>query len=125
MNALLGKKTKITTWKASETAKGDGRKKGRRPFNVAHRILLRPQVTEKAGNVAEHNQYIFRVAGPATKPDIARAVFEAYGIRPLRVTTLRIPGKKRRLGATQGRISGYKKAVVTLPEGKTIEVLPR
>lgn len=92
---------------------------------IAYRILRQPHVTEKAGRLAEENQYVFRVDAHATKPEIRQAIYEAYGVRALSVTTLRIPGKRRRLGGSEGRISGYKKAIVTLPEGKTIEVLPK
>ena len=92
---------------------------------IASRVLVRPHITEKAGRVAAMNQYVFVVAEGATKPTIARAVFEIYGVRPIRVHTVRIAGKRRRIGRIEGRAAGYRKAIVTLPEGKTIEVLPK
>ncbi|MBI4133964.1 MAG: 50S ribosomal protein L23 [Candidatus Terrybacteria bacterium] len=92
---------------------------------VASRVLVRPHITEKAGRVAAMNQYVFVVAEGATKPTIARAVFEIYGVRPIRVHTVRIAGKRRRIGRIEGRTAGYRKAIVTLPAGKTIEVLPK
>lgn len=92
---------------------------------IAHRVLVRPHVTEKAGRLGALNQYVFRVAPRATKQEIKRAVAEVYGVRPVRVATVRVPGKRRRLGRSEGTISGYRKAVVTLPQGKTIEVLPK
>lgn len=92
---------------------------------IAHRVLLRPHVTEKAGKLAQMNQYVFRIAARTTKQEIVQAVVDSYGVRPVAVSTVTIAGKRRRLGTREGRISGYKKAIVTLPEGKTIEVLPR
>lgn len=92
---------------------------------VASRVLVRPHITEKAGRAATMNQYVFVVSEGATKPMIARAVFEIYGVRPIRVHTVRIAGKRRRIGRIEGRAAGYRKAIVTLPEGKTIEVLPK
>lgn len=103
-----------------QQAKGAGKRS-----SVAYRVLVQPHVTEKAGRLAGLNQYVFRVAEKATKPEIRQAIYEFYGIRPLRVRTSRVPGKRRRLGRTEGWVAGYKKAIVTLPEGKTIEVLPQ
>ena len=95
------------------------------PATSAAALLLRPHVTEKSGKLSAMNQYVFVVADSATKPQVSRAVTEVYGVRPLRVETMRIPGKKRRLGSSQGMVPGFKKAVVTLPEGKTIEAFPK
>ena len=89
---------------------------------VAYRVIIRPHITEKAGRLSGMNQYVFRVAKSAGKQEIAQAIQELYGITPVRVNTVSIPGKRRRLGKTEGRIAGYKKAYVTLPEGKTIEL---
>jgi len=92
---------------------------------IAPRILLAPHVTEKAGNLGAMNQYVFKVASVATKIDVARAVYEVYGIRPVNVHTVNMPRKLRRRGQAKGFKSGVRKAIVTLPKGKTIEVLPR
>ena len=92
---------------------------------IAPRILLAPHVTEKAGNLGAMNQYVFKVASSATKIDVARAVYEVYGIRPVSIHTVNMPRKLRRRGQAIGFKSGMRKAIVTLPKGKTIEVLPR
>lgn len=85
---------------------------------IAHRILLEPWITEEATRVAELNKYIFIVAKSATKEEIRRAVEETYKVKVVAVNTINIPAKKRIRGATVGWKSGYKKAVVSLKEGK-------
>lgn len=105
--------------------RGDADRTPRERERLAHRVIIRPHITEKSGRIASQNQYVFIVTNNATKQEIKRAIFETYGIHPLRVATIRIPRKRRRLGRTEGWIAGYKKAIVTLPEGKTIEVLPK
>lgn len=89
---------------------------------IAWRILLRPLVSEKAAGVGAHNQYVFVVANAATKVDVRRAIFDAYGIRPTRVNIVRVRGKQIRYGRSQGTTKAWKKAIVTLPKGKKIQV---
>ena len=89
---------------------------------IAWRILLRPLVSEKAAHAGMQNQYVFVVANTATKIDIRRAVHDAYGIRPTRVNIVRVRGKHVRYGRSQGTTKAWKKAMVTLPAGKKIQV---
>lgn len=88
----------------------------------AYRILLRPVVTEKSTLVSKHNQYVFAIAPMATKIEVRRAVQHVYGIRPTGVAIVNLPGKAVRYGATVGRTMARKKAIVTLPAGKTIDM---
>lgn len=85
---------------------------------IAHRILLEPWITEEATRVAELNRYIFVVAKSATKDEVRKAVEEIYKVKVAAVNTINIPAKKRIRGATVGWKSGYKKAIVTVKEGK-------
>ncbi|MBI2582673.1 50S ribosomal protein L23 [Candidatus Azambacteria bacterium] len=70
-------------------------------------------------------QYVFRVAPRANKIEIARAVENLYGVTVIRVGTVRVPGKVRRRGRYAGFRPGYKKAIVTLKEGESIELMPK
>ncbi|MBI2984333.1 MAG: 50S ribosomal protein L23 [Candidatus Kerfeldbacteria bacterium] len=88
---------------------------------TASQILFRPLVTEKSSRQPGH--YTFEVARDATKVDVRHAVEAVYGIRPQDVTIVRLPGKAIRYGRTVGRTVARKKAVVTLPGGKTIDIL--
>ena len=88
----------------------------------AFRVLRRALVTEKGTELSSQNVVLFSVHPEANKKQIKQAVFEAYGIRPASVRTMRIQGKKRRFGRTLGQRSDWKKAMVTLPEGQSISV---
>lgn len=88
----------------------------------ASRVLLSPVVTEKATLIGRNNQYIFSVAPTATKSDVRQAVQHHYRVRPTAVSVIRLPGKAVRYGRTTGRTAARKKAVITLPRGKTIDL---
>jgi large subunit ribosomal protein L23 len=88
----------------------------------AYRTLLRPVLTEKSTRLTSQNQYVFAVPTSSSKIEVRDAVFAAYGIRPLHVTTLSVHGKAVRFGRVSGTQKNWKKAVVTLPAGKTIDV---
>jgi large subunit ribosomal protein L23 len=86
------------------------------------RIILRPLVTEKAAVAQSLNKYAFIVKRDATKPEIKRAIKEIYGILPVAVNVVHVDGKIRNAGKHRGRRQDYKKALVTLPEGKSIAI---
>jgi large subunit ribosomal protein L23 len=85
-------------------------------------ILLRPVVTEKSTQGIEHNQVSFRVARKATKPEIKAAVEELFGVKVTRVNTMNVRGKVKRFRGRMGRRASYKKAIVTLAEGDSIDI---
>ncbi len=86
------------------------------------RILIRPLVTEKSTELSQWNKYLFEVASRANKLEIGRAIESRYGVKPVKINIINKQGKKVRYGRIQGRTSDWKKAVVTLPAGKTIEI---
>ncbi len=88
----------------------------------AFRVLLKPILSEKAALQESHRSYAFAVVPGATKTDIKKAVFQVYGVTPIRVRTLRFEGKTVRFGTTLGRRSDWKKAIVTLKEGESIRI---
>jgi len=104
--------------KSEKTAKG----KPERIFRDAYKVIVRPLITEKAANLGSENKYVFAVNIKANKIEIAKAVNEVYGIKPVRVNIICVKGKKVRHGRTIGQRKNWKKAVITLPEGKTIKV---
>lgn len=91
----------------------------------AYKILKTPHVSEKATDLLESNQYIFRVFGGTNKIEIKRAVEDLYGVKVINVKIINVPEKSRRLGRTVGERKGYKKAIVRIVSGQKIEVLPR
>lgn len=90
--------------------------------SLAYRILLRPLISEKASFLSEQGKYVFVVRKRAKKKEVRQAVFDLYGVRPVRVHLINVRGKERRYGRTLGITSDYKKAIITLPEGKAIEM---
>ena len=97
----------------------------RKTKGLASFVLKSPHVTEKATSLIDINQYIFNVFPTSSKGSIKRAVEDVYGVNVLKVRTIKIPGKKRRLGKTIGWKKGYKKAIVTLAKGQKIEIMPK
>lgn len=88
----------------------------------AHQIIHRPIITEKGTELKDQvNQYLFEVARDANKIEIKRAVESLFRVKVLRVRTLSMKGKKKRVGRSVGRTPDWKKAVATLKEGDSIE----
>ncbi len=91
-------------------------------------ILRRGITTEKSVKLQELNKYTFEVALRATKIDIRRAVETIFNVKVVSVNTMRMPGKKkmiRRRGAAPRPVEAreWKKAIVTIKEGQTIDIL--
>ena len=91
---------------------------------IAVKILIAPQITEKATELGDQGKYIFRVKKEARKPQIKKAIQEMYGVNIISINIINVPKKKRRSGRTEGYRAGFKKAIVTLAKGQKIEVMP-
>lgn len=102
----------------------DGKKTGgkTKKYGNAYRVLVKPVVTEKAADLGKENKYVFEVSLKANKIEVAKAVEEIYGIKPISVNIIRAGGKSVRYGRTQGRKKNWKKAIVKLPEGSSIKI---
>ena len=85
-------------------------------------VIIAPVITEKSMANRQNNVYTFKVAKDATKTDIKRAVEEAFKVSVKNVNTLNTKSKRRRVGRYSGRTKTYKKAIVTLAEGSSIEI---
>lgn len=84
-------------------------------------IIIRPLITEKSMDGISEKRYAFEVQKSATKPEIASAVEEMFGVKVARVNTIIVKKKPKRVGYHMGYTSEWKKAVVTLTEdSKTI-----
>lgn len=89
----------------------------------ARMILKRPLLTEKATIARESaNEYVFEVARDANRIEIKEAVESRFDVKVTGVRTVSVRGKLKRMGAHQGRQSGWKKAYITLKEGSTIDL---
>ena len=85
-------------------------------------ILLSPLVTEKSSLAERYHQYTFLVATTATKNEIKKAVESRYGIKPAKVNIANRLGKVKRFGRSSGQRKDTRKAIITLPAGKSINV---
>lgn len=90
--------------------------------SAAFRILVKPLVTEKSAVAESINKYSFVVARSASKNQVKKAVTEIYGVKPVAVNVANVEGRRLRFGRSAGRRSDFKKAIVTLPAGKTIDI---
>jgi len=89
-----------------------------------YRIIHKPHVTEKATTDSyTRNAYHFRVPSDANKSEIKRAIQAIFDVKVEAVNTLNVAGKARRRGWVKGSKPDWKKAMVTLAEGQTIDVL--
>jgi large subunit ribosomal protein L23 len=90
--------------------------------SAAYRVLLRPLVTEKGSHLGVENKYLFEVDYHTNKIEVAKAIFAAYGVKPTKVNIIKLDGKVKRRGRFNGRRKNWKKAIITLPAGKTIQI---
>ncbi len=90
--------------------------------SISHRILLKPLVTEKISSQTSQGKYAFVVADKANKVEVAKAIWETYGVWPAKVNIMNYQGKAVRFGRVFGRRKKWKKAIITLPQGKTIDI---
>lgn len=87
-----------------------------------YELVRHPVITEKATTISEHNQVVFRVPLTATKPEIRAAIEGLFSVKVSAVNTLRQRGKTKMWRRRPGRRSDYKKAIITLAEGQSIDV---
>ena len=85
-------------------------------------VLIRPIITEKTTLLMQENKYTFQVPLTANKVEIHKAVESIFNVKVEKVATIRVLGKTKRMGRTMGKRSYYKKAIVTLKAGETIEL---
>ena len=84
-------------------------------------ILIEPVVTEKANALREQNKYVFIVKPTATKTEVKEAVAKLFNVKVVSCTTINVMGKQKRLRGKPGFTSSYKKAIVRLAAGETIQ----
>ena len=85
-------------------------------------VLLAPVVTEKAYSAVDERKYSFRVHPDAHKTQIRQAVEELFGVHVQRVNILKVQPKPKRRGLIRGTRPGWKKAIVQVREGESIEI---
>ena len=84
-------------------------------------IILRPIITEKSSRLMEHNKYTFEVHPKANKIEVRNAVSSIFKVKVVKVSTLYVRPKPKRMGAFLGKSRTWKKAIVTVAAGERIE----
>jgi len=85
-------------------------------------VLLAPVVSEKSYSLITDRKYTFKVHKDAHKTQVRQAVEELFDVKVENVNILRVQAKPKRRGMTKGTRPGWKKAIVQLREGQTIEI---
>lgn len=85
-------------------------------------VIIRPVITEHSYDMMEKNTYTFEVAKDANKVEIRQAIEAIFNVNVVKVNTLNVKSKPKRVRYSQGNTRTWKKAMVTLKEGETIEL---
>ncbi len=85
-------------------------------------VVLAPHITEKSTMLSEQNAVVFKVASGASKPEIKEAIEALFGVNVTGVNTIVTKGKSKRWKGKAYQRSDFKKAIVTLAEGQSIDV---
>ena len=85
-------------------------------------ILKAPVITEKSQIAKSEGKYTFKVSPKATKTEIKEAIEKIFNVKVSAIRTINVKPKKRRVGRYTGLTNRYKKAIVSLAEGQTIDL---
>ena len=91
-------------------------------MNSVYNVIIRPVVSERSYDLMEQGKYTFEVAKDAPKEEIADAVEKLFNVHVVKVNTMNVRGKKKRVRYVAGMTRSWKKAIVTIADGETIEV---
>ena len=91
-------------------------------MNSPYNVIIRPIVTERSYDAMDQNKYTFEVAPDAPKEEVRDAVEKVFGGRVTKVNTLWVKPKSKRQRYQYGLTRKWKKAVVTLADGDSIEI---
>ena len=99
---------------AKRSEKGDS--------GIAHKILIKPVISEKATYLGQFNQYVFEIHPRANKIQVKEAVRSLYHVEPVHVKIINNQGKHVTFGRVDGKTKSKKKAIVQLKQGDSIKV---
>ncbi len=91
-------------------------------MNSVYNVIIRPVVSERSFDLMNQNKYTFEVAKQAPKEEIADAVEKLFGVRVVKVNTILVKPKTKRVRYQAGKTRSWKKAIVTVAEGDSIEL---
>ena len=90
-------------------------------MNSLYDIIKFPVVTEKSTKISENNQFVFKVGINSSKDEIKKAVEKVFKVKVKAVNTIKVKGKNKLFKGTKGKRSDFKKAIITLVKGETLD----
>ena len=90
-------------------------------FNILDTIIS-PKVTEKATSLSEFNKIVFKVNKKANKDSIKRSIEKIFKVKVIKINTINLKGKTKLVRNKKVNKPGYKKAIVTLKKGQSIDL---
>lgn len=105
-----------------KSSKKETKKLGTKNSKTAYEVLVEPWITEKSHSMMSANKYVFKVARTATKTQVKSAIEGLYGVKVVKMGVVNISDKAKYFGRHVGKVSGFKKAIVTLKAGDSIEL---
>ncbi len=94
----------------------------KRADNFSYDIILEPVVTEKSTNLSSLNKVVFKVAPFAAKANIKKSIEKLFKVNVVKVNTINLHPRFKMVRGRIARTSGYKKAIVTLKKGQSIDI---
>lgn len=91
-------------------------------MNSAYEVIIRPVVSERSFDLMSQNKYTFEVARTAPKEEIASAIEKLFDVHVVKVNTMWVKPKTKRVRYRAGKTRSWKKAIVTIAEGEQIEI---
>ena len=88
----------------------------------AYNTIIKPIVTEKSTLLLENNQVVFLVDINSNKIDIKKSIELIFGVKVSAVNVIKVKGKTKRFKGTLGKRSDFKKAIISLPDGQSIDL---
>tara|TARA_Y100001970_G_scaffold96221_1_gene121205 strand:- start:2824 stop:3156 length:333 start_codon:yes stop_codon:yes gene_type:complete len=88
----------------------------------AYNVIVKPVVTEKSTTLSEYNQIVFLVNINSNKIDIKKSIELIYGVKVSSVNVIRVKGKTKVFKGKVGKRSDYKKAIISMPKGQSIDL---
>jgi len=90
--------------------------------NFMYDIIIEPVITEKSTNISTQNKVVFKVAPFSTKRNIKKSVEKLFKVNVIKINTINLKGKTKFVRGKKTITSGYKKAIITLKKGQSIDL---
>ena len=84
--------------------------------------ILSPTITEKATSLSEYNKVVFKVHNGASKSSIKKSVEKIFKVNVIKINTINLKGKTKMVRNKKSKKPGYKKAIITLKKGQSIDL---